>query len=311
MTPTPSIVHSTVTITTTLLSRENKKRGIPELGELHNMRHIYGPVHALQVLPGNALRKRQTTVSPTAIPSYASPCSSLAAYSSACSCLGVPRTTVTAAAAASTSMYTITETYTPSLPTRVVNTTSGSPSTTNATGTARPTLSNNSTGLFTNTSTPTSSPTRIIDTTCGQSSTPFSLRVSQPDGLFDGWYARLSGDGVLFTSVQSSATPFSVESSGHLCAVGYEGEFGNAVIAVVTNLTASGAVWLLDGRRAQALGEDYVPLECTTGGGAGLSCAAGETKNWVGCGLQLDLSSEPGNVVVDGFNCSAINLVVG
>jgi hypothetical protein len=100
-----------------------------------------------------------------------------------------------------------------------------------------------------------------------------------------------------------------VEGSGHLCAVGYEGEFGNAVVAVVSNLTASGAVWLLDGRRAQALAEDYVPVECVAGGG-GLSCAAGPTRNWVGCGLQLDLSSEQGGVVVDGIECKALTLEV-
>jgi hypothetical protein len=319
VTPTPSTVRSTVTVTTTLLSPDKKKRGIPELGQLHNMRHIYGPVHALQVLPGNTLRKRQTTVSPTSIPTYASSCSSLAAYSSACSCLGVPRTTITAAAAISTSIWTITETVTPSLPTRVANTTEPPSSTTNGSTTARPTLSNGNsttTGIYANTSTSTSSPTRILDTTCGETATPFSLRVAQPGGLVDGWWARLSGDGVLFTSSESSATSFSVEGSGHLCAVGYEGEFGYPIVAVVTNLTDSGPVWLLDGRRAEAFGEDYVPVECQTaggGGGAGLTCAAGATtRNWLGCGLQLDLSSQAGDVVVvvDGFNCSAISLEV-
>ncbi|KAH8902479.1 hypothetical protein BR93DRAFT_932054 [Coniochaeta sp. PMI_546] len=274
------------------------------------MRSMYGPVHVLQVMPGNTLHKRQTTVSPTSIPTYASPCSSLAAYSSACSCLGVPRTTITAAAAITTSLWTITETITPSLPTRVVNittdTSTGSPTNT----TARPTLSGNSTGIFSNTSTPTTSPTRILDTTCGETATPFNLQVSQPGGLFDGWYAALSGDGVLFTSVKSSATSFSVEGSGHLCAVGFEGEFGYPVIAVVTNLTDSGAVWLLDGRRAAAFSQDYVPVECQRAGG-GLACAAGATSHWLGCGLQLDLSSQVGgNVVVDGFNCSAISLEV-
>ncbi|OIW32895.1 hypothetical protein CONLIGDRAFT_640064 [Coniochaeta ligniaria NRRL 30616] len=275
---------------------------------MHNMRSVYGPVHVLQVMPGNTLHKRQTTVSPTSIPTYASPCSSIAAFSSACSCLGVPRTTITAAAAITTSIWTITETHTPSLPTRVVNITDSQTNTT----TARPTASSNSTGIYSNTSVPTtSSPTRILDTTCGETAAPFSLQVSQPGGLLDGWYAFLSGDGVLFTSARSSATSFSVEGSGHLCAVGYEGEFGYPVIAVVTNLSDSGAVWLLDGRRAAAFSEDYVPVECQTGGGGGLACAAGATRNWVGCGLQLDLSSEAGgSVVVDGLNCSAISLEV-
>lgn len=307
VTPTPSTVRSTVTVTTTLLSADKKKRGIPELVEIHNMRSLYGPVHALQVLPGNTLHKRQMTVSPTAIPTYASPCSSLAAYSSACSCLGVPRTTITAAAATSTSIWTVTETYTPSLPTRVVNTTVDTPTTT----TARPTLSSNSTtGIYSNTSA-TTSPTRVLDTSCGGTAAPFSLQVSQPGDLFDGWYAALSGDGVLFTPARSSATSFSVEGSGHLCAVGQRGEFGYPIVAVVTNLTDSGAVWLLDGRRAAAFSEDYVPVECQRGGGGELACAAGATRHWLGCGLQLDLSSQAGgSVVVDGLNCSAISLEV-
>ncbi len=92
--------------------------------------------------------------------------------------------------------------------------------------------------------------------------------------------------------------------------MGYEGEFGYPIIAVVTNLTDSGAVWLLDGRRAAAFSEDYVPVECQRGGET-LACAAGATSHWLGCGLQLDLSSEAGgSVVVDGFNCSAISLEV-
>lgn len=330
VTPTPVTIRTTVTVTTTLLLTSNRKRAVPELGRVHNMRNIYGPVHPLQVLPGNTLHKRQIIVSPTAIPAYASPCSSLAAYSSACSCLNVPRTTITAAASITTTILTVTETVTPPLPTRVVSTSSDSsssitsstassstiasstsipPTTAFNSTTARPTLSHNSTGVYSNTSTPTHTPTRILDTTCGETAAPFALRVSQPGGLFNGWFAHLSGDGVLFTSVQSSATSFSVEGSGHLCAVGYEGEFGYPIIALVTNLTTSGAVWLLDGRRAEAFSEDYVPVECTTEGG-GLNCAAGETKNWVGCGMQLDLSSEQGNAVVDGLNCTALSLEV-
>lgn len=279
-----------MTVTTTRLSPDQKKRGIPELGQLHNMRHIYGPVHALQVLPGNTLRKRQTTVSPTSMPTYASACSSLAAYSSACSCLGVARTTITAAAATSTSVCTITETSTPSLPSRVAS--SGNSTAGNSSTTATP------------------SATLPLDTACGETTTPFSLRVSaQPGSLVNGWWAHLSGDGVLFTSEQSLATNFSVEGSGHLCAVGHEGALGDPVIAVVTNLTDSGAVWLVDARRQEGFAGDYVPLSCQTGGG-GLACGAGATRNWVGCGLQLDLSSAEGSVVVDGLNCSAISLEV-
>ncbi|KAB5517487.1 hypothetical protein GE09DRAFT_1157949 [Coniochaeta sp. 2T2.1] len=315
VTPTPSTVRSTVTVTSTLLSPDKKKRGLPELGHIHNMYSVHGPVHMVQVIPGNVLQKRQTTVSPTAIPAYAAPCSSIAAYSSACSCIGAPRTTITAEAATTTSMITVTETFTPSLPTRVVNITTDTPSSITSSSkstTARPTLSSNSTGIYANTtSTPTYTPTGIVDTSpCGETSTPFTLQVSQPGGTFDGWYAHLSGAGVLFTSAASSATRFSVEQSGHLCAVGYEGEYGYPVIAVVTNLTATGEVWLVDARRAHALREDYVPIECSSTGGE-LACRAGATSKWLGCGLQLELTSETGEVVVgDGISCSAISLGV-
>jgi hypothetical protein len=306
-----STIRSTVTVTTTVLSPGSKKRAaaIPQLGEIFNLRSIYGPVHALQVLPGGTFHKRQTTASPTGIPSYASPCSSLAAYSSACSCLSVPRITTILAAATTTNVQTITETVTSSLPTRVVNTTTSSSNITDTT-TTRPTLGTNSTGYANTSTSPTT--TRILDTTCGETAAPFNLRAAQPGGLLDGWYARLSGDGVLFTSEQSGATAFSVEGSGHLCAVGYEGEFGNPVIAVVTGLDDSGAVWLLDGRVAEVLGGDYVAVECEQGeGGGGLACRAGGTRYWVGCGLQLDLSSDgSGTVVVDGLNCSGISLEV-
>lgn len=43
------------------------------------------------------IAKRQQTSVPTAIPAYASPCSGAVKYSSACSCIGATRTTITAA----------------------------------------------------------------------------------------------------------------------------------------------------------------------------------------------------------------------
>jgi hypothetical protein len=116
---------------------------------------------------------------------------------------------------------------------------------------------------------------------------------------------------VLFTPVQKSASLFSVEGSGHLCAAGLEGEFGYPLVAVVTNLTSAGAVWLLDARRARAFSEDYVPVVCARDA-SGLDCAIarGTTGLWLGCGLQLDLSSVDSTGVVDGLDCSAIGLEV-
>ncbi|EPS35297.1 hypothetical protein H072_11346 [Dactylellina haptotyla CBS 200.50] len=49
-------------------------------------------------ITGTEVAKRAVTVVPSSIPSYASACSGAVRYESACSCIGVTRTTVTAAA---------------------------------------------------------------------------------------------------------------------------------------------------------------------------------------------------------------------
>ncbi|EPS44181.1 hypothetical protein H072_1808 [Dactylellina haptotyla CBS 200.50] len=59
------------------------------------------------------LEKRQATVIPSSIPAYASPCSGAVRYESACSCIGVTRTTITVA----TPSTTITQTSTTSVTT--------------------------------------------------------------------------------------------------------------------------------------------------------------------------------------------------
>jgi hypothetical protein len=299
-----STVSSTVTITTTVPAINKRSTVVAgrEVGEIHGFHDLNGNLAAAP------LQQRQATESPSSIPSYASACSSLAAYSSACSCIGVSHVTVTAAGVTASTVFTMTETVTsPSLPTKVVDVTTGVNSTTATNTSSRPTLTSNSTAIYANTTIPTSSPTRILDTSCGETATPFHLQVSQPSGPFDNWYAHLSGDSILFTSEQSTATSFSVEGSKHLCAIGYEGELGNPIIAVIGNVTDSGAVWLLDGKVAEALESDYVPVECEVGGG-GLKCVAQDRGNWLGCGLQLDLGKDAGTV--DGIECTGIELRV-
>ncbi|KAH9206813.1 hypothetical protein DL95DRAFT_486003 [Leptodontidium sp. 2 PMI_412] len=58
------------------------------------------------------IAKRQQTSVPTAIPAYASPCSGAVKYSSACSCIGATRTTITAATPTSTVTVTATQSST-------------------------------------------------------------------------------------------------------------------------------------------------------------------------------------------------------
>ncbi|KAJ9156632.1 hypothetical protein NKR23_g1207 [Pleurostoma richardsiae] len=175
--------------------------------------------------------------------------------------------------------------------------------------TSAPHLNATSTGRFLNTTSTAATPTPTIDRTCGQSNAPFILRVSQPGGMFDGWYLRISADAILFTASVNDSSLFSVETSGHLCAVGEVGADGNAAVAIVDNTTPGGsAVYLIDGAVALALRPDYGALGCELGADL-LACAEGARSHWVGCGIQLDLASDEGEmVVVDMWNCTAVRL---
>ena len=141
---------------------------------------------------------------------------------------------------------------------------------------------------------------------------PFSVQVAQPGGLFDGWFLRTSGAGIVFTSESDKSTRFAVEGSGHLCAVGKNGSQGNAAIAIINTLdTIGGPLWMVDANVTVGVEpRGYGDLICQ-GAGNGLACANGTVKNWVGCGLQLELTSLTGGTVeMDGRNCSALSLSV-
>jgi hypothetical protein len=101
-----------------------------------------------------------------------------------------------------------------------------------------------------------------------------------------------------------------VESSGHLCAVGYVGESGTPAIAIVeTKDSLSGsAVYFADGQRLANLTElGYGALDCAVE--YDLACQARDLTHWVACGLGLDISSDGNqNVVVDGWNCTSVSL---
>ncbi|KAH9890847.1 hypothetical protein F4778DRAFT_371100 [Xylariomycetidae sp. FL2044] len=215
-----------------------------------------------------------------------------------------------------------------------------------------------------NTSTPMPTPT--IDRTCDTSSSSsdtrgaFRLRVSQPSGgMFDGWYLKMSGDAIIFTpppSPSPSSSSYSstannnnngtlfnvIPSSGHLCAVGYTGTKGNAVIGIAQNITTTSsssfsssttnttipgqeegsAVYFIDAGVLADIGDQgYAALVCgTPGDGTGdgeegdteLGCREGRKEFWVGCGIGLDISSageDGGTAVVDGWECTGIGLV--
>ncbi|KAI0836178.1 hypothetical protein F5Y06DRAFT_111182 [Hypoxylon sp. FL0890] len=210
----------------------------------------------------------------------------------------------------------------------------------NATTTAR-FLNSTSTVRFANTTSATPTPTPT--TTCESTSNPFAVRVSQPGGLFDGWYLQISGDGVIFNPSIDRASKFSFDSQNkgksHLCSLGGAGLAGNAsaVVAIAENRTdATGsAVWFVDPEVLEDIDNDqhrwYAPLECSGNSGAGsgsnstlnstaaiatradstLACAQGSKEYWVGCGLGLDITSDgDGVAVVDGWNCTAVTLSI-
>ena len=160
-------------------------------------------------------------------------------------------------------------------------------------------------------STNASTPSPTLDRTCGETTTPFSVQVAQPGGMFDGWYLKLSGDAIIFTQSQDLSTQFSVEGSGHLCAVGQAGTQGNALIAVAENATevTGGTVYFIDPKVLEDIGKlGYAALECGSPSET-LACAQGEMRFWVGCGLVLDITSDgDGNAEIGGLNCMGLDL---
>lgn len=160
---------------------------------------------------------------------------------------------------------------------------------------------------FTNTSTST---TATIDKTCGETSTPFAIKVAQDGGTINDWFLRLSGNSVLFTSQSSRSSRFAVGGSGRLCAVGAKGPLDNAVVAVVENKTdmATSPLWFVDGGLvANLTARGYAELNCTSGEGT-LSCAYNDMSNWLGCGLQLGLSTGDGGDF-EGIKCQGVSLM--
>ncbi|KAF3914730.1 hypothetical protein AA313_de0208687 [Arthrobotrys entomopaga] len=67
-------------------------------------------ISTLTIVPTAAIEKRQALFIPTAIPAYASACTDAVRYESACSCIGLTRTTVTTQVVVAT--VTVTQTHT-------------------------------------------------------------------------------------------------------------------------------------------------------------------------------------------------------
>ncbi|KAK3985222.1 hypothetical protein QBC44DRAFT_335462 [Cladorrhinum sp. PSN332] len=186
-----------------------------------------------------------------------------------------------------------------------------------ATGTGSP-FSNSTTVRWSNTTSSATSSSTLSSypTSCGRdsSSPPFQVQISHPSSLIDGFFGLLSGKGILFTSQQSRASRFSVESTGHLCVVGLvDGEGMPYVAAVGAKETDRSAVWMVSRDILEVWSEDYVALGCENSG-AGIECQGrgnGTTalEGWVGCGVQLWMGEE-GEEKENGAGCVRVGLGV-
>lgn len=174
-----------------------------------------------------------------------------------------------------------------------------------------------------------SSNSSTIDTTCGITSPLYTLQVTSTSSgsgsakndsgaasssSFDGWWVRLSGNSVLFTSQEAKATGFGVNAgTGHLCVPRRTGTGAGAkqrppLIAIVETRLGTGPVWFLGADRLDGYEPEYEPVVCKgVGGGSKLTCSWGDMNGWSGCGLQLALGDGEGRT--DGsLNCSSISV---
>ncbi|MCJ1383135.1 hypothetical protein MMC17_006248 [Xylographa soralifera] len=202
------------------------------------------PAKAKRALNGDlrghsvTLAPRQMTVAPSSIPSYASACSGSARYSSACSCIGVTKSTTTAPTPVTTKTVTAT-----AVQTNVVTQTSSATATDLVTLTSLATA----TDLITQTSivtatvdvTATALDTITVATVtavaCGPTPTILLQAVGGGAGV-NGQYAQLvnANDGqddevIIFTSSASAATPFRIDAAGHLNYGGYYANIDSGV----------------------------------------------------------------------------------
>ncbi|ROW02481.1 hypothetical protein VMCG_06086 [Cytospora schulzeri] len=151
-----------------------------------------------------------------------------------------------------------------------------------------------------------------LDKTCGETGSLFNIQISQADGdndLFNGWWLKLSGDMVLFTSQKEKATGFGVsQGTRHLC-IPRTGSL--PLIAIVETRLATSPLYFLDANFSRGYEPEYEPIVCDGQGGNGsqLSCAQETRTSWTGCGLQLELGAEASsNGTEGGSGCSSIAL---
>ncbi|KUI56337.1 hypothetical protein VP1G_03690 [Cytospora mali] len=155
-----------------------------------------------------------------------------------------------------------------------------------------------------------------LDTSCGTTSPLFNIQVSQDNGtnnsngIFNGWWLKLSGDMILFTSQKAKATGFGVnQGTRHLCIPRTGGAL--PLIAIVETRLETSPLYFLDANFSRSYQPEYEPVLCDSVGGNGsqLYCAQETMTTWSGCGLQLEIGGDSGsNGTEGGSGCSSVAL---
>ncbi|KAK6533678.1 hypothetical protein TWF694_002610 [Orbilia ellipsospora] len=231
-------------------------------------------------IPGAATLKKvkKRIVTDSGVPAYASPCSNLAAYISACSCQGVTPSTSTVPAPSTTITVSSTTTIPVTNPVTVTSTTTNTDATetttitvVTASVTLPTTVSTSYTQWLTETATTTlitSSTTTITFTSVVATATavaPFYLQIS--GGTYNGrWIAADLYMGVAyFTTSMSTASLWTIDGNGFMFSS------GQYSYASINPLFGTDYVWLASLSSAQADGGIMV---CSIGSGFVLACTA-------------------------------------
>ncbi|KAL2066152.1 hypothetical protein VTL71DRAFT_2223 [Oculimacula yallundae] len=286
---TTGIVTNTATITpdivTSIISITEISTPVPTTAVITETSVITSTV-TINGEPAALTKRQAATFPPLRVPAYASACAGVLKYANACSCIGVPRSTITATAPSTTTTATVLVTALPStvLVTQPATTTLSTVTTVVTSLTtltldpSTTTVSSTQTDFTTLTSTnipdPTAPACATVPTTCA--SPKFYIQVTEGSG--DGWFARVIAIGTITEFVRSSnskaqATVFSIDSDGQLLATyKYLGRDITRVVYYQKNLIAQ--VWNVftySGQSNPRIPSDFAPIYFQLGNG-GAEC---------------------------------------
>ncbi|KAM7218006.1 hypothetical protein V8F06_006541 [Rhypophila decipiens] len=184
-TVTPAAPTTTVVNTVTITSTSTSTNILTESTTVTETVTVGGAAADAAVPAPVQVVRRQTTATPTAIPHYASACKSGAAYASACSCIGVHKTTTTA----------------PAPPRSTVS------STTTVATTVTTTVTVTVTTATTTTATITSTTTTTTITTTAPTITPTTNLTIRPYESFEGCDETLATPDIVISNGECVGVP--------------------------------------------------------------------------------------------------------